>query len=404
MQLTIVNELSGDIYVFAVDPNSDTVKNLKALLEVQCGVPIAQQELFYQNFPMHDENLLQKYGVSEAELVVFKKKARHVIPSTSNIIPTSEHTQNPFQMLGSALNRGLSSQQRQQLPPQHPPTSSTTTTRESTNAGGTITEQQLFEIFGGIQSNPQLTRQQELEKKLRQNPYDVEAQKLLEEEIKRKNIEENYYASMEHTPESFFTVNMLYIPCKLNGHSLKAFVDSGAQMSICSKSCAEKCGLLRLMDTRFHGVAKGVGSCNILGRIHLTLLQLGGSTFPVTITVLDQGGMQFLLGLDMLKRHQMCIDLKENALKVGDEKIPFLPPNECPNEISDIESPKPTISDINRPNPFDMNQNTAEKETVIKQLMEMIGVDRQAAIRALELAKGNAELAASILFEQKDRK
>lgn len=52
---------------------------------------------------------------------------------------------------------------------------------------------------------------------------------------------------------------------QVNGVALKTFVDSGAQVTIMSQSCAERCGLLRLMDTRFQGTAVGVGSAKILG-------------------------------------------------------------------------------------------------------------------------------------------
>ncbi|KAG2385472.1 hypothetical protein C9374_003287 [Naegleria lovaniensis] len=410
VQITVVNEITGDIYSFDVDPKSDTVENLKALMEIETKIPILQQEMFYQNFPMRDEDVLEKYGVSESELIVFKKRTVVQQPTPPRTNPQQQNSnapQNPFRLLSNALNANTPSSQQQQTPNTRnssvPPPSTSNLQNRAPSGGGVVTEDLLNEILGGIsKSNPQLTRQQELERRLRQNPYDIEAQKLLEEEIKMRNIEENFHNAMEHTPETFFQVNMLYVDCKVNGHVLKAFVDSGAQMTIMSKSCAERCGLTRLMDTRYRGVAKGVGSCEILGRIHLTLMQLGGSTFPVTITVLNQGGMQFLLGLDMLKRHQMMIDLKDNVLRVGDEKINFLPPHECPNEIADIESPKPTSHDINRPSPFDMRQSSSEKETVIKQLMEMIGVDRETAVKALELAKGNAELAASLLFEQKE--
>ena len=63
-----------------------------------------------------------------------------------------------------------------------------------------------------------------------------------------------------------------------------------------------------------------MGTGKILGRIHLAPLKIGGHFFPCTITVMDSKeglgdkNMDFLFGLDMLKRHRCNIDLSANAL------------------------------------------------------------------------------------------
>ena len=94
---------------------------------------------------------------------------------------------------------------------------------------------------------------------------------------------------------------------------IQAFIDSGAQTTIMYESCAKKCGVMRLLDTRFAGQAVGDGTAKILGKVHLAQINFGGTFFQCSFTVLEDAtgdkNMEFLLGLDMLKRYQASIDL-----------------------------------------------------------------------------------------------
>jgi len=86
-------------------------------------------------------------------------------------------------------------------------------------------------------------------------------------------------------------------------------------------ACARQCGVDKLMDDRFRGVAEGVGSARLLGRIHHVNIHLGTDVEPVVIacavSVIDHPNLQLLLGLDMLRRHRCVVDLDRDVLMVG---------------------------------------------------------------------------------------
>ncbi|XP_051028035.1 regulatory solute carrier protein family 1 member 1 isoform X2 [Acomys russatus] len=182
------------------------------------------------------------------------------------------------------------------------------------------------------QQQDRARREQERIRLFSADPFDLEAQAKIEEDIRQQNIEENMTIAMEEAPESFGQVAMLYINCRVNGHPVKAFVDSGAQMTIMSQACAERCNIMRLVDRRWAGIAKGVGTQKIIGRVHLAQVQIEGDFLACSFSILEEQPMDMLLGLDMLKRHQCSIDLKKNVLVIGTtgSQTTFLPEGELP--------------------------------------------------------------------------
>ena len=268
------------------------------------------------------------------------------------------------------------------------------------------------------------------------NPDDEEVQRKIEEQIRLENINESLNLAQESLPESFGRVEMLFVRIEINNHIINAFVDSGAQSTIMSAKCAETCNLMRMIDTRFAGEARGVGTGKILGRIHIAQMKCGQSFYPISITVLEKSDIDFLFGLDNLRRYNCVLDLGKNVLRInngGDsfEELRFLSEFEVKSEQQaadpkDSSSSSSSSSGVAQPNTQD-NQNQTTKmdvssppndsslnnssvtnqnnlivtsnESKIAELKSLGFTEQQATI-ALAQAGGDVGLAASLLMEE----
>ena len=148
-------------------------------------------------------------------------------------------------------------------------------------------------------------------------------------EERHRTRDEQLKMALEVNPEAFVKIPMLYVQVLLNNTPVKAFVDTGAQMTVMTVACAQRCNLLNAVDSRFRGVAAGVGHARIAGRVHMATLRFGTRTaVDTSITVLEQpaggGGPELLLGLDLMRKYQATIDLGRNAMVIGGEALPFV--------------------------------------------------------------------------------
>ena len=212
---------------------------------------------------------------------------------------------------------------------------------------------------------------------------------------------------------------------EVNGHKFKALVDSGAQATIMSPSCAEACGIMRLIDKRFAGVARGVGTANIIGRVHSAQIKIGALFLPCSFTVMEGKNVELLLGLDMLKRHQATIDLQKDKLIIQGVEISFLGEAEIPKETEEALEEEPKVpgpagttigarsgavstaaapGSASGPAPSQPAPSAAAptRPTFPREHIDQLkalGASEERALQALEATDGNVEWAAGLIFE-----
>jgi len=413
MHLTFATDM-GETFYLEIDP-SLKLEDVMALLEAESKIPVAEQSISHEGRDLNRPTAtIAELGVPDDAALLLRRKVNIAGRSAEQDAETMR-----LQLLGDP---DMMNQLRTANP----------------------------ELAAAAQNHParfaELLRQthqrqlaaQEIAR-LEADPFDIESQRRIEEAIRQQAVIENMEHAMEYQPEVFGRVHMLYIPVEVNGRPVKAFVDSGAQSTIMSPDCAEACGIMRLVDKRFAGVARGVGTAQILGRVHSAQLKLADIFLPCSFTIMEGRDVDLLFGLDMLKAHQACIDLEKNVLRIRGREVPFLPEHELPDKARDpdfgnLEGTQTSSSSgpqqpqagsssgaSGAQQPFPGSGSTLGSTPVsggagrgapaaraqqpqsrhpekdIQTIMGL-GVSREAAISTLDAAGGNVDLAASLLF------
>jgi len=356
MKVTVAT-LSDTVFTLEVASDME-VENFKALCEVESGIPAAEMVLLFNGQPMlGDKKSLAEIGVGDGDMVMLDRR-RQAAPRTGARTGSTgaaaggmldfSQIQIPANLLaggGSGSAASSSGAPARARVGEEDPAAIREMLRANPDQMSMLKQNnpKLSEALesGDLEAFAKVLKEQQDARKAREqmrirmmnaDPFDMEAQRLIQQEIEQKNIDHNMELAMEASPESFGQVIMLYINCVVNGHNVKAFVDSGAQATIMSQAAAERCGIMRLVDTRWAGIAKGVGTQKIIGRVHMAQIQIEQEYLTSSFSILEAQPMDMLLGLDMLKKHQCTIDLRKNCLMIGTTgtETKFLSENELP--------------------------------------------------------------------------
>ncbi|KAL8700657.1 MAG: hypothetical protein Q9224_000860 [Gallowayella concinna] len=446
MQITIsITAPQGAVQqdLLPIDVGSEmTIGDLKAVIEGDSHIPSDAQILYHNGQELQDNTLsLEQVNIKQDDMLALLVRNQRSQHRPTNRPSARATPANPRTEGGRGAGSGADAEMIRLQALGNPGVLSQIRAQNGDLADAVHNSSRWSEIY-----NHMLRQQQDIEAQkqrelalLNADPFNVEAQAKIEEMIRQERVIENLQHAMDHTPEAFGRVHMLYIDVEVNGHKVKAFVDSGAQATIMSPTCAEKCGIMRLIDRRFAGQAVGVGTAKILGRVHSAQIKIGNLFLPCSFSVLEGKDVDLLLGLDMLKRHQACIDLRKGRLVIQDVEVPFLGEAEIPKQhVKALESEEtvpgpsgmstsavsgavhpPTGTSANPPGHQANIRGTPSGSTAqgprqqqqqqpqtsrnsfpdadITKLMEL-GVSRGEAINALEIAGGNVDIAAGLLL------
>ena len=442
MKLTISIEPTGQL--ISVDVlESLALEDFKAYLQAETDIEPEHQVIFLSGKVVEGSGLLEELGIKDDDVILVVLKSAQVAAPAPVRAP-STHTNPPTHP----------------NPPSHPNLANSVVppevlTKIEASRQQVLNNPQIVEQFRESQPElhaalnnaeqfrnlmlQQISQQQnqlsEEYLRLMANPEDPENQVKILEIIRQQQIDENHNLAHELIPESFTQVHMLYINISINGQKVQAFVDSGAQTTIISPKLAEKTGISRLIDKRFQGVAQGVGTQKIMGKIHSVPIRIGDSDIdiPCSFTVLDTS-VDLLFGLDMLRRHKCVMDLVRDVLVVGGNiEAKFLRESEIENNPFNAQSggqtlggsgsgsglggnlfsgnpippanvtPKPTSSaaEAATKRQGQSSEKSTEYSPTEKDISQLsdLGFSRQEAIKALVRTQGNVEMAAAYLFQ-----
>lgn len=191
-----------------------TLSMLSQQIETEVGIPPHQMQLIHNNrtlSPMSSQTL-SDVGVSSGDLIMVSRAdasdAQENPSAVMDAIRSTPHLMQALQVQRPDLHARLISGDTSVIEQVRQYISSMMNNARRGQAQGGVAR-------GGSGGGAEFV-----------DPMSASAQKEIEERIRQSNINENMEAAMEHNPESFGSVVMLFVDCKVNDtDGVKAFVD-----------------------------------------------------------------------------------------------------------------------------------------------------------------------------------
>lgn len=264
VNLTVMHAADGAITTTVLS-ESDKVSALSAAVTSAFNIPAPQQRFLFDNQPLDNAQTLTAAGIKDGDLVVVTAQQQLMPAATSSAgaatgagAGSGPRSTLPSQPAAGGGDVQLSPEEqtlinqvmndpmimgaiRSQLPEMHQ------RLQNGDPAAGRLLLNYVrnvmmgggMDMLGGARRAQGQAADGAVQPEVPFDPMSIEGQKAIEERIRQENVNENMHAALEHNPESFGRVVMLFVDCKINTiDGIKAFVDR--YVSSFSTSCTNR--------------------------------------------------------------------------------------------------------------------------------------------------------------------
>lgn len=201
MEITLVSGVNGNVTTISVQP-TDTVNRLVQHAHSALSIPAQSQQLTHYGNALEPSTVISSTSLADGDLVMVQVKPSAPAPSMQSRATATLDMIRRDPNIMSTL-RGVNPQLHQRI-----------------MNGDQSAVHDLLNMAPTMNPTNAPSPSQRLD------PMSAQAQKAIEERIRQENIQDNMQAAMEHNPESFGSVIMLFVKCKINSQTdITAFVD-----------------------------------------------------------------------------------------------------------------------------------------------------------------------------------